>query len=109
MSPLHAEGSTHVTAEHGGAVAMINAAKERLPTILIACVLVAIVVLIFLYRYDAQERDLDRYDDTVRQKQVDQEIADLRADLKVNQKLIDAYGLQKAVQENPNGWPHHNP
>ena len=66
--------------------------------LLIACSVVALVVLIFLYRYDAQERDLDRYDDGQRQERVDKELADLRAELKVDHELIQAYGLQNAVK-----------
>lgn len=108
MTPMHAEGSTHVDAG-GGAVAMITGVKERLPTILLACCLVALVVLILLYRYDSQERDLDRYDDGQRQERVDKELADLRAQVKVNEQLIQAYGLQQAIKENPSGRPYHHP
>lgn len=97
MSPMHAEGSTHVDAG-GGAVAMITGVKEKLPSVLLAVCLVALVVLILLYRYDAQERDLDRYDDGQRQEKVNKELADLRAELRVDHELIQAYGLQKAVK-----------
>lgn len=97
MTPMHTEGSTHVDAG-GGAVAMINGVKERLPSVLLAMCLVALGALVMLYRYDAQERDLDRYDDGQRQEKVDKELADLRAELKVDHELIQAYGLQKAVK-----------
>lgn len=97
MTPMHAEGSTHVDAG-GGAVAMITGVKEKLPSVLLACCLVALVVLIFLYRYDAQERDLDRYDDSQRQERVDKELADLRSDLKINQAYIQAYGIKQAAK-----------
>ncbi len=90
--------ATHIRATNGGAVALVQSAKERLPSILLACCLVSLVVLIFLIRYDAQERDLDRYDDGQRQERVDKELADLRADIKVDHELIQAYGLKQAVK-----------
>jgi hypothetical protein len=80
----------------------------RSQDIMVACCLVALVVLIFLYRYDAQERDLDRYDDGQRQEKVDKELADIRSDLKVDHELIQAYGLRKAVEES-DGRAHHHP
>lgn len=97
MTPMHAEGSTHVDAG-GGAVAMITGVKEKLPSVLLAMCLVALGALVMLYRYDAQERDLDRYEDVQRQEKVDKELADLHAELKVDHELIQAYGLQKAVK-----------
>jgi hypothetical protein len=102
MSPLHAEQSPDESV-HGAGNGNVNVnrftmAKERTSNVLLACCLVALVVLVFLYRYDAQERDLDRYDDGKRQEQVDKELADLRAQLNVNQALVQAYGLQKSVK-----------
>jgi hypothetical protein len=95
---MHTEDSTHVRASQGGAVAMVSGVKERLSSVLLSMCLVALGALIFLYRYDAQERDLDRYDDGQRQERIDKELADIRAELKTDHELIQAYGLQKAVK-----------
>lgn len=113
MTQVHPEHSPNepITVGNGANVNVnrftIN--KENLPTILLAVCVVALVVLIFLYWYDAQERDLDRYDDGQRQEKVDKELADLRADLKTNEALIQAYGLQQAIKETPSGRTHHHP
>ena len=77
---------------------MIQGVKDKLPTLLLACCLIALVVLIFLYRYDAQERDLDRYDDTQRAEKLAQDLADIRSKLTTDHELIQAYGLQRAVK-----------
>jgi hypothetical protein len=67
--------------------------------IVLALSIVVNITLLLMYRYDAQERDLDRYDDGQRQEKIDKELADIRSELKVDQALIQAYGLQKAVKE----------
>ncbi len=99
---LHPENSPN-QAIHAGPGANVNvnrfaSNKERLSNLLIALCVVALVALTFAYRYDAQERDLDRYDDQQRQEKIDKELADLRSEIKVNSALIQAYGLQKAVK-----------
>jgi len=111
--PLHAEHSPDESV-HGAANGNVNVNrftfdKERMSGVLLSCCLLALVVLIFLYRYDSQERDLDRYDDGQRQEKVDKELSELRADLRVNQELIQAYGLQKDVKEHDSGRPHNHP
>ena len=64
MSPMHAENSPDESvhcAPHGHVnVNRFNFAKDKLPSLLMACCLVSLVVLIILYRYDAQEREYIR-------------------------------------------------
>lgn len=91
----------HVHTEQRGITQVVRnffGGGTKAQDIIVACCLVALVVLIFLYRYDAQERDLDRYDDGQRQEKLDKEMAELRSDLRVDHELIQAYGLQQAAK-----------
>ena len=67
--------------------------------LLMALSILGNIALFFAYRYDAQERDLDRYDDTQRQEKVDKELSDLRAKIDIAHDLIQTYGLQKAITD----------
>jgi len=88
--------------------------------VLLALSVLVNIALLLMYRYEAQERDLDRYDDAVREKATNKEIEGLKARVdtldKVTQarvdsidKQIQAYGLRKAIQEASYGRSHHHP
>jgi hypothetical protein len=113
--PLHAEHSPDESVrDNAGPVQIVRfglpkETRELITSILLALSILVNIALWLAYRYDAQERDLDRYDDGQRQEKVDKELADLSSKISVNEKLIDAYGLQKSLQEQDNGRTHHHP
>jgi signal transduction histidine kinase len=87
--------------------------KAWFTNVLLAINIVALVVLIFVYRHAAMVQDLKRWDlDNFLQTS----FSDLKATVKSDHELIQAYGLQKTIhdtvqqtlEESKNGRPRDN-
>jgi len=102
---IHAQPNAHIQS--------VRFSLPKDPWQLITATLLALsilvnIALIFAYRYDAQERDLDRYDDGIRESATAKEMSNLSARITTDHDLIQAYGLQKALQEKADGRPYHH-
>ena len=71
-------------------------ARDLIIATLLALSVLVNVALLLMYRYDSQERDLDRYDDG---QFITHDFANLKSEVEADHQLIQAYGLQKAVKE----------
>ena len=105
MTPMHTEQSPNesVHASSGSHVHINRFSLPKDPWQLMVAVGFALSILVNIalysaYRYDSQERDLDRYDDTQRAEKLATDLADIRSQLRTAHELIQAYGLQKAVK-----------
>jgi hypothetical protein len=103
----HPEFHQPCDAKQGGAIAQATITGEKVKgwsnNILLALSISANIALLFMYRYDAQERDLDRYDDgqfiSHDFANLKNEVSELKSQISTEKELIQAYGLQKAVKD----------
>ena len=100
--PLHAEQSPDesVNATQGAHVNVNRFTIPKDPWSLITAAALALSIcvnlaLLIMYRYDAQERDLDRYDFG---QFMQKDFAPLKAKVDSQELLIQAYGLRAAVK-----------
>lgn len=99
IHPEHSPDSS-LHAGQGANIAQATVTGERtkgwFTNVLLAINIVAIIVLIFVYRHSGMVQDLKRYDLDFF---INNEFADVKAQARVDHELIQAYGLQKAVKD----------